>query len=56
MSVVLRRLTIITLIMTVFAFCFGQLVVQPEHRQVRVHVGTSAPCYHPATPGCVIAL
>jgi len=56
MSVVLRRLTIVTLIMTIFAFCFSALVAQPGRNELRVHLGTAAPCYHPATPGCVMAL
>lgn len=56
MSVVLRRLTIVTLIMTIFAFCFSALVAQPGRGELRVHLGTAAPCYHPATSGCVVAL
>ncbi|MBW6421328.1 hypothetical protein KX729_07730 [Rhizobium sp. XQZ8] len=56
MLIVLRRLTIVTLIMTIFAFCFSALVAQPGRNELRVHLGTAAPCYHPATTGCVMAL
>jgi len=56
MAILARRLTIITLIMTVFALAFVALVEQPGRRELRVHLGTNAPCYHPATPGCVASL
>lgn len=56
MSRIARRMTILTLMMTIFAFGFSALVSAPSQRQVRVHAGTVAPCYHPATEGCVTAL
>ncbi|WP_162895074.1 hypothetical protein [Rhizobium terrae] len=56
MAVLARRLTIITLIMTIFAFAFAALVAQPGRKELRVHLGTSVPCYHHATPNCVATL
>lgn len=56
MSILARRLTIVTLIMTIFALAFAALVAEPGRKELRVHLGTAAPCYHPATPGCVAAL
>jgi hypothetical protein len=56
MTVLARRLTILTLIMTIFAFIFSALVTAPARNDLRVHLGTAAPCYHPATPNCVAAL
>ncbi|CDN47124.1 MULTISPECIES: hypothetical protein [Neorhizobium] len=56
MTVLARRLTIVTLIMTIFAFAFAALVAAPARNDLRVHLGTTVPCYHPATPNCVAAL
>ncbi|MDQ0133374.1 hypothetical protein J2T08_001275 [Neorhizobium galegae] len=56
MTILARRLTIVTLIMTIFAFVFGALVAAPARHDLRVHLGTAVPCYHPATPNCVAAL
>ncbi len=56
MAVLTRRLTIITLMMTVFALAFAALVQADGRKQARVHPGTTMPCYHPATPNCTIAL
>ncbi|CDZ29353.1 hypothetical protein [Neorhizobium galegae] len=56
MTVLARRLTIVALIMTIFAFTFAALVAAPARNDLRVHLGTAVPCYHPATPNCVAAL
>ena len=56
MGTTARRFTIITLILTIFALAFSALVAHPGRKDLRVHLGTAAPCYHPATPGCVAAL
>lgn len=56
MTILARRLTIVTLIMTIFAFVFSALVATPARNDLRVHLGTTVPCYHPATPNCVAAL
>jgi len=56
MTVLARRLTIVTLIMTIFAFVFSALASAPARNDLRVHLGTAAPCYHPASPNCVAAL
>ncbi|MBP1843742.1 hypothetical protein J2046_001998 [Rhizobium petrolearium] len=56
MFVLARRLTIVTLIMTIFALSFAALVAEPGRRDLRVHLGTSAQCFHSATPNCVKAL
>jgi len=56
MTVLARRLTIVTLIMTIFAFVFSALASAPARNDLRVHLGTAAPCYHPASLKCVAAL
>lgn len=56
MFVLARRLTIVTLIMTIFALSFAALVAEPGRGHLRVHFGTAAQCYHAATPNCVAAL
>jgi hypothetical protein len=53
MIVLIRRFTIITLLAAIFAMSFAALVVHPQRSFQRVHVGSLAPCYHPATPSCV---
>ena len=55
MPIIARRFTILTLILTIFAISFSALVTYP-YRSQRVHVGTNAACYHPATRNCVISL
>jgi hypothetical protein len=42
MSIVLRRLTIVTLIMTIFALGMSALVAQPGRAGHRLHVSMSA--------------
>jgi hypothetical protein len=56
MASLARRLTIVTLIMTIFALSFAALASGHSRRELRVHLGTEAPCYHPATAGCVAVL
>ncbi len=56
MGTLLRRLTIITLSLTIFAMLFAQLAQNTDPTQRRVHSATNAACYHPATVGCVAAL
>lgn len=53
MPIVARRLTIVTLMMTIFALGFAALVSEPARRDLRVHLGTEAQCYYPATTNCV---
>jgi len=55
MPVIARRFTILTLMMTIFAIGFAALVAHPARSQ-RVHVGTNAPCYHPASQNCTVSL
>ena len=56
MPAIARRLTILTLLMTVFAVSFAALASHPVRRNIGFHAGTSAPCYHPATQGCIATL
>lgn len=51
-----RRMAIVMLIMTIFALAFSALVAAPARNDLRVHLGTTVPCYHPASPNCVAAL
>lgn len=56
MDVVLRRLTIITLTMAIFAMGFSALVVADTRGPKRVHYSTATPCLHPASSFCVVQL
>lgn len=51
-AIIARRMTIITLAMAVFAFAFAVLVEKTPRPTERLHIGSNAPCFHPATPGC----
>jgi hypothetical protein len=44
------------LLMAIFAVSFAALAAHPVRRNIGFHVGTSAPCYHPATSNCVATL
>lgn len=52
----MRRFTIITLLAAIFAFAFSTAVERAADRPQRVHIGSAAPCYHPASSYCVAAL
>ncbi len=54
--VIARRLTILCLLMAIFAFAFAALVEKMPRPIERVHIGSNAPCFHPATPGCTSTL
>ncbi|MGV8935942.1 MAG: hypothetical protein ACOH2J_02400 [Allorhizobium sp.] len=56
MDTLLRRFTIFTLSMTIFALLFASLVDTTSQTPRRFHAGTAAPCFHPASNGCVSAL
>ncbi|MFB9951283.1 hypothetical protein ACFFP0_20745 [Rhizobium puerariae] len=56
MFVLARRLTIVTLIMTIFALAFAALVAQPGRRDPGMRVGSATSCHHPAIPHCVATL
>jgi len=52
MPVIMRRLSIICLMFSIFALSMGMLVQASPRAISRVHIGSSAPCYHPASPFC----
>lgn len=54
LAIIARRLTILFLVFTVFALAFTAMVTRMPRNADRVHVGTAAPCFHPASPGCVV--
>lgn len=56
MEILLRRFTIITLLAAIFAFAFATAVERAGDRPQRVHLGSAAPCYHPASVNCVAAI
>jgi hypothetical protein len=56
MFIIARRLTILTLVMAIFAISFAALATHPVRRHLGVHMGTNAPCYHPATADCIATL
>lgn len=56
MDTLLRRFTIFTLGMVIFALLFASFVDATSQSPRRFHAGTAAPCLHPASNGCVSAL
>jgi hypothetical protein len=56
MAIMVRRLTIIVLLMAIFAMSFATLVIHPQRSFQRVHLGTATACFHPATPACIVVL
>ena len=56
MEILLRRFTIIALLAAIFAFAFATAVERAADRPQRVHLGSAAPCYHPASVNCVAAI
>ena len=55
MAILVRRFTIIVLLMAIFAMSFASLVINPNRSFQRVQVGTMAACYSPAT-SCLVTL
>ncbi|MDI7861211.1 hypothetical protein MRS76_04520 [Rhizobiaceae bacterium n13] len=55
MTILARRFTIISLAAAVFAVAFSMVIQHAADRPQRFHVGSTAPCYHPAS-SCVTAL
>lgn len=56
MSKLATRFSVFTLGMALFALALSALVTSNDRQATRVHFGTAAPCFHPATPGCVAFL
>lgn len=56
MAILVRRFTILVLLMAIFAMSFATLVIHPQRSFQRVHLGTATACFHPATPGCIVLL
>lgn len=51
-----RRITIITLVMAIFAILLAELVVSAGGNPRRMQVGIATTCINPASPLCVAAL
>lgn len=51
-----RRITIMTLVMAIFAILLAQLVVSTGQNPRRMQVGIATGCVNPASPLCVAAL
>lgn len=52
MAVLIRRFSIIVLLMAIFAMSFAALVVNPNRSFQRVNVGASIACQHSLSPNC----
>ncbi|NTJ41942.1 hypothetical protein G6L28_04915 [Agrobacterium larrymoorei] len=56
MGVLVRRFSIIVLLMAIFAMSFAALVINPDRSFQRVNMGASYSCQHSFTPGCRVTL
>ena len=56
MGILIRRCTIIALLMAIFAMSFAALVVSPNRSFQRVNVGAAIACKHSVSPSCSITL
>lgn len=55
MQILIRRFTIIGLAAAVFAISLSMVVERSANHPQRFHIGSVAPCYHPAS-NCVAFL
>jgi hypothetical protein len=56
MAVMVRRFTIIVVLMAIFAMSFAALVVSPNRSFQRVNVGASIACQHSLSSNCHMVL
>lgn len=56
MGILIRRCTIIALLMAIFAMSFAALVVSPNRSFQRVNVGAAIACQHSVSPNCNVML
>ncbi|WP_162237922.1 hypothetical protein [Rhizobium sp. Leaf262] len=56
MAILIRRFSIIVLLMAIFAMSFAALVVNPNRSFQRVNVGAAYTCQHEFSLGCRVTL
>ncbi|MGV1917402.1 hypothetical protein [uncultured Agrobacterium sp.] len=56
MAILIRRFSIIVLLMAIFAMSFAALVVNPNRSFQRISVGTAYTCQHGYSPSCHVTL
>ncbi|WP_320196332.1 hypothetical protein RMR10_004290 [Agrobacterium rosae] len=56
MTILVRRFTIIVLLMAIFAMSFAALVVNPNRSFQRVNVGASIACQHSLSANCHLTI
>lgn len=56
MAILIRRCTIIVLLMAIFAMSFASLVINPNRSFQRVNVGASMACQQSLSSNCHIML
>ncbi len=56
MAILIRRFSIIVLLMAIFAISFAALVVNPNRSFQRISVGTAYTCQHGFSPSCHVTL
>lgn len=56
MAILIRRLTIITLLMAIFAMSFAALAINPHRNFQRMQLGTAAPCTQSIQTNCTTVL
>jgi len=56
MAILVRRFSIIVLLMAIFAMSFAALVVNPNRSFQRVNVGAAYTCQHELSLGCRVTL
>jgi hypothetical protein len=56
MTTIARRLTIVTLMMTIFAFSFAALATHPSKRPLGFNISTGSVCVYSDSGDCVTTL
>jgi hypothetical protein len=56
MAILIRRLTIITLLMAIFAMSFAALAINPHRNFQRMQLGTITPCSQSIQTNCTTIL
>lgn len=56
MAILIRRFSIIVLLMAIFAMSFAAMVVNPNRSFQRVNVGAAYTCQHEFSLGCRVTL
>jgi hypothetical protein len=56
MAILIRRLTIITLLMAIFAMSFAALAINPHRNFQRMQIGAITPCSQSIQTNCTTIL